>query len=106
MNVQRFSKQDIEKGLYLKLIDLLVQANTSNYQNYNEIHITQPNEKTIEIQWVQKDFSQKNDSFKYIKENEAVVHKVILPNGDEVWCENEEEEKKCIARWNMLMGEN
>jgi hypothetical protein len=86
-----FSTVEAQCGALSEFIDLLV----NRQEGYN-ISI-KPVDGGFDVEFT------KEGKFEFLKPEEIKVHPVTLPNGDIVWAENEEEEKKILERWNKII---
>ena len=86
-----FSTVEAQCGALSEFIDLLV----NKQEGYN-ISI-KPVDDGFDVEFT------KEGKLEFLKPEEIKVYPVTLPNGDIVWAENEEEEKKILARWNKMM---
>ena len=86
-----FSTVEAQCGALSEFIDLLV----NRQEGYN-ISI-KPVDDGFDVEFTTE------GRFEFLKPEEIKVYPVTLPNGDIVWAENEEEEKKILEHWNKMM---
>jgi hypothetical protein len=86
-----FSTVEAQCGALSEFIDLLV----NRQEGYN-ISI-KPTDDGFDVEFTTE------GKFEFLKPEEIKVYPVTLPNGDIVWAENEEEEKKILEHWNKMM---
>ena len=87
-----FSAVEAQCGALSEFIDLLV----NKQEGYN-ISI-KPVDDGFDVEFAKAS----EGRFDLIEPNSIKVYPITLPNGDVVWAENEEEEKKIWERWNQF----
>lgn len=87
-----FSTVEAKCGALSEFIDLLV----NKQEGYN-ISI-KPIDDGFEVTFAKAS----EGSFEFLTPGSIKVYPITLPNGDVVWAENEEEEKKIWERWNQF----
>lgn len=92
MDKVSFSTVEAQCGALSEFIDLLV----NRQEGYN-ISINQT-ETGFDVTFAKAS----EGKFALLEPNAIKVYPITLPNGDVVWAENEEEEKKIWERWNQF----
>lgn len=83
-----------------------VEAQCGALSEFIDLLVNRPEGYNISIKPVDDGFDVEFNTegkFEFLKPEEIKVHPVTLPNGDIVWAENEEEEKKILERWNKIV---
>ena len=91
MDKVSFSKVEAECGCVGEFVDLLLKKG-------HNISIT-ATDTDFEVSFI----SPTEGEFVLKKPKEIIVHPVELPNGDIVWSQDAEEDKKILERWSKMM---
>ena len=91
VNYQYFTKEEVDAGLHLKLINYLLGYNFDpNSHSQVEIHIYNEDCDAIYVEWADTSFG---EGFKYVDEDHAVLKELIFPDNHTEYVHDEDEEE-------------
>lgn len=96
MDKVSFSTVEAQCGALSEFINLLVNRQEGYNISINQI------ETGFDVTFAKAS----EGKFALLEPNTIKVYPITLPNGDVVWAENEEEEKKIWERWNQFNEPN
>ena len=98
----RFSLEEQKKGLHTKLINFLLEYNSTSEDSFVEILIKPAGyEDTITVEWIQNDYNDKDyeDHFKAVGADEHIMFEYEFPDGHFEWVESMEEGQERVEEW-------
>ena len=98
-NYMTFTPEEVEAGLFQKLVDFFMFYNKTAKEHYIDFHITTDGYCTI-VEWDEVPYNhQWGGQFKYVGFDGHVMHEVELPGGQCVLSENEQEDREIIESY-------
>lgn len=99
-NSEAFTPEEIEKGLHLDLLKLLLDYNKINDKHYKDIHITTDGYCLI-VEWTTKyyDDADLGGSFEYVDEDSEVMKTIEYPDGHYEYIHMDEDAKIYLDEW-------
>ena len=85
MNSMYFTKEDVDAGLMVELINYLCKysyhSGPGDLAHYNDIHIKPVDCEAFVVEWEQTPWSQEyGGRFEFINEEQCICNKVIFPD--------------------------
>lgn len=95
-NTQAFVPEEVEQGLFNKLIEYFLFYNKTSQEHYIDFHVTTDGYCTI-VDWIEVPYNHEwGGSFEYVQVDEYVMHDLELPDGTYMRSTNEIEDKEII----------
>lgn len=101
-NSMYFSKEDVAKGLHLKLIETLLNLSLESREEVVHIHTYTEDFGAVIVDWCQHNYEyDDNDTntFVYIDSDECVMIERSFPDNHYEYFHNEEEYKEAFDTW-------
>ena len=101
MNLQYFSKEDIENGTFTAFVKALVDFGQTSKTHYNDIHITSLDCKAVQVEWEEINWQHKQEEgeFVFLDADHAVFKEVIMPDNTSQYVLEDIDENQLIKEW-------
>lgn len=98
-NSQSFTPEEVEQGLHLKLLNVLLELNNAFKKRYNDIHIWTDGYCTI-IDWAESYYDDVGEGrFEFVEGDEVIMVEKLFPDGHIELCEDEEDYINKLNSW-------
>ena len=95
-NSMAFVPEEVEAGLFQKLIDFFLFYNKTSKDHYIDFHVTYDSYCTI-VEWAEVPYDHEwGGQFQYVSFDEHVAHYIELPDGSCAQSLSEEEDREII----------